>query len=93
MLTSNQRGRGNEPVTVLGRIRLAVAVNIGSSDRHCTSTHVRSGVHAAAGGQPTVSLSGSSKRPNRLMKKSLKDKSCGKVKCYFKSPVIRHTRI
>src|SRR2546425_2123740 len=34
MLTSNQRGRGNEPVTVLGRIRLAVAVNIGSSDRY-----------------------------------------------------------
>src|ERR1700674_5749895 len=55
MLTSNQRGRGNEPVTVLGRIRLAVAVNMGSSDRHCTSTHVRSGINAAAGGQPTVS--------------------------------------
>src|ERR1700730_11311452 len=31
MLTSNQRGRGNEPVTVLGRIRSAVAVNMGSS--------------------------------------------------------------
>src|SRR5579872_5390700 len=29
MLTSNQRGRGNEPVTVLGSIRSAVAVNIG----------------------------------------------------------------
>ena len=28
MLTSNQRGRGHEPVTVLGRIRSAVAVNI-----------------------------------------------------------------
>src|SRR6202035_4203507 len=72
MLTSNQRGRGNEPVTVLGRIRLALAVNMGSSDRHCTSTHVRSGINAAAGGQPTVS-------PlvvlDRLMKKSLKDKS------------------
>src|SRR5215470_9487929 len=27
-LTSNQRGRGNEPVTVLGRIRSAVAVNM-----------------------------------------------------------------
>src|SRR5947207_13577127 len=69
MLTSNQRGRGNEPVTVLGRIRLAVAVNMGSSDRHCTSTHVQSGVNAAAGGQPTVSLFGS---PNsRLNAKSL----------------------
>src|SRR6266480_3076309 len=62
ILTSNQRGRGNEPVTVLGRIRLAVAVNMGSSDRHCTSTHVRSGVDAAAGGKPTVSRSGSSKQ-------------------------------
>src|SRR5260221_2168024 len=31
MLTSNQRGRGNEPVTVLGRIRSAVTVNMGSS--------------------------------------------------------------
>src|ERR1700736_5746141 len=29
ILTSNQRGRGNDPVTVLGRIRSAVAVNIG----------------------------------------------------------------
>ena len=28
MLTSNQRGRGHEPVTVVGNIRLAVAVNI-----------------------------------------------------------------
>src|SRR5277367_6608503 len=28
MLTSNQRGRGNEPVVVLGRIRLSVAVNM-----------------------------------------------------------------
>src|ERR1700722_2212226 len=28
MLTSNQRGRGNEPVVVLGRIRSAVAGNI-----------------------------------------------------------------
>src|SRR5437764_11863856 len=31
MLTSNQRGRGNEPVTVLGRIISAVAVNMGPS--------------------------------------------------------------
>src|ERR1039458_4674235 len=31
ILTSNQRGRGNDPVTVLGRIRLAVAVNMGFS--------------------------------------------------------------
>ena len=30
MLTSNQRGRGNDPVCVLGRIRSAVAVNMGS---------------------------------------------------------------
>jgi hypothetical protein len=37
ILTSNQRGLGNDPVTVLGRIRSAVAVNIGSSDRHSTS--------------------------------------------------------
>ena len=44
MLTSNQRGRGNDPVTVLGRIRSAVAVNMGSSGRHCTSTHVRPGI-------------------------------------------------
>jgi hypothetical protein len=29
MLVSNQRGRGNEPVVVLGSIRLAVAVNMG----------------------------------------------------------------
>ena len=29
MLTSNQRGRGHEPVTVLGSIRSAVAVNMG----------------------------------------------------------------
>jgi len=28
MLTSNQRGRGNDPVVVLGRIKSAVAVNI-----------------------------------------------------------------
>ena len=28
MLTSNQRGRGQEPVIVLGSIRLAVTVNI-----------------------------------------------------------------
>src|SRR5690348_7218787 len=28
MLTSNQRGRGNDPVVVLGRIRSAVAVNM-----------------------------------------------------------------
>src|SRR5208283_246391 len=31
MLTSNQRGRGNDPVVVLGRIRLAVAVNMSPS--------------------------------------------------------------
>src|SRR6202030_1277711 len=29
MLTSNQRGRGNDPVVVLGSMRPAVAVNIG----------------------------------------------------------------
>ena len=29
MLTSNQRGRGNEPVVVLGRMRPSVAVNKG----------------------------------------------------------------
>ena len=28
MLTSNQRGRGNEPVVVLGRIKSVVAVNM-----------------------------------------------------------------
>jgi hypothetical protein len=28
ILTSNQRGRGNDPVVVLGRIRSAVAVNM-----------------------------------------------------------------
>ena len=28
MLTSNQRGRGKDPVVVLGRIRSAVAVNM-----------------------------------------------------------------
>src|SRR5664279_1809061 len=32
MLTSNQRGRGNDPVTVLGRIRSAVAVNMAPPD-------------------------------------------------------------
>ena len=31
MLTSNQRGRGHEPVTVLGRMRFAVAVNTSES--------------------------------------------------------------
>jgi hypothetical protein len=31
MLTSNQRGRGQEPVTVLGRVSFAVAVNMGTS--------------------------------------------------------------
>src|SRR5437899_2642361 len=31
MLRSHQRGRGNDPVVVLGRIRLAVAVNMASS--------------------------------------------------------------
>jgi hypothetical protein len=31
MLTSNQRGRGQEPVTVLGRVRSLVAVNMGHS--------------------------------------------------------------
>ena len=34
MLTSNQRGRGQEPVTVLGRMRLAVAVNMGRAYIH-----------------------------------------------------------
>jgi hypothetical protein len=29
MLTSNQRGRGNDPVVVLGRMRPSVAVNKG----------------------------------------------------------------
>src|SRR5262245_39313800 len=29
MLRSNQRGRGQDPVTVLGRVRFAVAVNMG----------------------------------------------------------------
>src|SRR6266496_2139697 len=32
MLTSNQRGRGKEPVTVLGRMRSAVAVNMNESE-------------------------------------------------------------
>src|SRR5215475_2106438 len=31
MLTSNHRGRGNDPVVVLGRVRLAVAVSMGAS--------------------------------------------------------------
>src|ERR1022692_4818874 len=35
ILTSNQRGRGKDPVVVLGRIRSAVAVNMRSSNRHC----------------------------------------------------------
>src|SRR6185503_20903181 len=34
MLTSNQRGRGKEPVVVLGRIRSLVAVNMVSPNRH-----------------------------------------------------------
>src|SRR6185312_15366285 len=34
MLTSNQRGRGKEPVVVLGRIRSFVAVNMVSPNRH-----------------------------------------------------------
>src|SRR5215472_11466917 len=33
ILTSHQRGRGKEPVVVLGRIKLAVAVNMASSGR------------------------------------------------------------
>jgi hypothetical protein len=31
MLTSNQRGRGHEPVTVLGRIKFLVTVNMVAS--------------------------------------------------------------
>jgi hypothetical protein len=38
MATSYQRGRGNDPVVVLGRIRSAVAVNMSSPPPHCTST-------------------------------------------------------
>src|SRR6267154_4090017 len=38
MPTSYQRGRGNDPVVVLGRIRSAVAVNMSSPPPHCTST-------------------------------------------------------
>src|SRR5579859_268070 len=43
MLTSYQRGRGKDPVVVLGKIKLAVAVNMGSSKaagrdpKHCKS--------------------------------------------------------
>ena len=39
MLTSNQRGRGHEPVTVLGSVRSAVAVNMGRfyADPHLSS--------------------------------------------------------
>src|SRR2546422_6848101 len=48
MLTSNQRGRGNDPVTVLGRIISAVAVNMGSSNRQSTSTRVRRNKRLAA---------------------------------------------
>ena len=61
MLTSNQRGRGHEPVTVLGSIRLAVAVNIRrllvnpvkgrpGTKRHPTSSHsaVLEETHATA---------------------------------------------
>ena len=44
MLTSNHRGRGNEPVVVLGRIWLAVAVNIRTTPaRHSIRTNERSG--------------------------------------------------
>jgi len=41
ILTSNQRGRGNDSVTVLRRIRFAVAVNMASSNvLHCTPADV-----------------------------------------------------
>src|SRR6185437_6384430 len=39
MLTSNQRGRGKEPVVVLGRIRSLVAVNMVSPNRHFMPGH------------------------------------------------------
>ena len=32
MLTSNHRGRGNDPVVVLGSMRFEVAVNIASTN-------------------------------------------------------------
>src|SRR5262245_52227141 len=40
MQTSNQRGRGKDPVVVLGRIRWAVAVNITTSGGHSTPVEV-----------------------------------------------------
>ena len=42
MLTSNQRGRGHEPVTVLGSVRSAVAVNMGRfyADPHLVLSRV-----------------------------------------------------
>jgi hypothetical protein len=41
MFMSNQRGRGNDPVVVLGKIKSAVAVNMSSSERHSTSPQAR----------------------------------------------------
>src|SRR5947207_12802866 len=38
MPTSYQRGLGNDPVVVLGRITSAVAVNMSIPPTHCTST-------------------------------------------------------
>src|SRR5690348_1232103 len=53
MHTSNQRGRGYEPVIVLGRIRLAVAVNMAKTSRGGILHRVRLSAHLEA---PSVSL-------------------------------------
>src|SRR2546425_13043529 len=73
MLTSNQRGRGTEPVTVLGRIRSAVAVNMGSSNRHCTSSSVRLGVKAT---QP-VGFTSITSRITRYTRRSATPRASG----------------
>src|SRR5580693_2581612 len=49
MLTSNQRGRGNEPVVVLGKVSPAVAVNMNFLRAHSTQ---RRPTREAASGAP-----------------------------------------
>src|SRR5580700_401466 len=61
MLTSNQRGRGNDPVVVLGRMRPSVAVNMGYPQGMvtrlalaCTMAALIGGVARAADSTPAA---------------------------------------
>jgi hypothetical protein len=48
MLTSNQRGRGNDPVVVLGKIKSAVAVNIAFARNILSEGAHRSGLFSCS---------------------------------------------